>query len=109
MILMQPRDIKMQESLKQFVRRVTPPTIYEAMGRVYHKSSDIWFTPRAKQAMMETNKAAAKYTDGGFLFDATPTVHNGIDRPSNFGLPELGEKFRPTKRMHNYLIRYDHV
>jgi hypothetical protein len=99
----------MQQSLKRFLRRVTPPTIHEAMRRVYRKSSDMGATRRARQAMMETNEAAAKFADGGFLFDATPTVYNGINRPSNFGLPELGEKFRPTKRMHNYLIRYDHV
>ena len=79
------------------------------MGRVYRKLSDTVLTPRARQALMETNQAAARLADSGLIFDTTPTVYNGIDQPSDFGLPELGEKFRPTKRRHNYLIRYDHV
>jgi len=57
----------------------------------------------------QTNEAAAKFAEEGLVFGTTPTVYNGIDQPSHFGLPELGEKHRPTKRMHNYLPRYDHV
>jgi hypothetical protein len=61
----------------------------------------------AEQALQDANEAAAKLADAGLTFDATPAAHNG--KPSGFGLPELGEKFRPTKRMQNYLVRYDHV
>jgi hypothetical protein len=99
----------MQQSLKRFLRRVTPPTTCEAMRGAYRKLSNRRSTPRARRALKEMNEVAAKLADGGFIFDATPTVYNGIDQPNNFGLPELGEKFRPTKRRHNYLIRYDHV
>ena len=98
---------KMQQHLKRFVRRAVSPPLYQAMWHVYHKLSHK--ESLAKQALVETNEAAAKLADGGFVFDATPTVYNGIDQPSDFGLPELGEKFHPTKRMLNYLMRYDHV
>jgi hypothetical protein len=45
----------------------------------------------------------------GLHFADTPTEFNGVSTPSTFGLPEVGAKYEPSKRLHNYLPRYDHV
>ena len=99
----------MQRSLKRFLRRVTPSTTHEAMARVYRKLLATTSTTLSKSALSKVNEVAGRFADGGLVFGATPSIYNGINQPSDFGLPELGEKYRATKRMHNYLVRYDHV
>src|ERR1700722_19672879 len=63
----------------------------------------------AKQTLQAADAMAQKLGEDGLKFATEPTIYNGVKQKSAFGLPELGEKFRPTKRMHNYLLRYDHV
>src|SRR3954462_6194741 len=63
----------------------------------------------AAKTLQAIDAVARKLENDGLTFSAEPTSYNGVAQPSAFGLPELGERFRPTKRIHNYLLRYDHV
>jgi hypothetical protein len=67
----------------------------------------LYYSHVGESVVANTDTVAHALRDGGFKFDQNPDPADPSQK--SFGLQELGEQYLPTKRLHNYLLRYDHV
>jgi hypothetical protein len=80
--------------IRQIVRKIPP------LRKLYYAHV-------GAAVLANTVAAADKLKAQGFNFDAEPARSDAT--ANSFGLQALGKQYLPTKRLMNYLMRYDHV
>ncbi len=84
----------MRSVIRQIVRKIPP------LRKLYYSHV-------GETVLANTIAAADALKAQGFKFDGEPARTDTAGY--SFGLQALGERYSPSKRLHNYLLRYDHV